>query len=389
LSTFHEHACRLEEAIWQVAIREFGGRARKQREVVRAVLELSESYNRGQPPGNPGTMDLLASLVFFTVADMPKAALPLAELTLQRQLRPAVEGAPLRVLDVGAGCGGMTLGLLGLMDALGLGAPLEVTAVDSSARSLELMAMVIDVARREEAVSREVRLNTRCHNLTRGLDGDGEVDLILVGNLLNELPSRARLPLVRRLLQRLSPGGHLLAVEPALKPTARDLHALRDAVLAEQGNTVFGPCTRKGPCPALCGDRDWCVEKRPWRPPTALQRLIHASGLRRQNVTFAYLSVNRHGATASGDRGDAWRVVSKPLRSKGKRELYLCGEPGRLLATRLNRHRSSKNNAMERLRRGHLVWLEEAQQNGEQRLVLTGDTTVQSEDPADPRQWME
>ena len=390
MGTFYDHICRLEEAIWKVAYREFGGRARKQREVVRGIMGLSEAYNSGRPPGTPGPLDQLASLVFFTLADTPKAALPLGELALSQELEPADTQQPMRVLDVGAGCGGMTLGLLGLMNALDLRSDVAVTAVDSNARSLELLAMTLDEARQAGALGRELTLDTRRQDLTRGLDGGEQVDLVLVGNLLNELPSKKRLPLVRRLLQCLRPGGHLLVVEPALKPTARDLHSLRDELMAEGGTSIFGPCTRSGPCPALCSDRDWCIEKRAWRPPTVLQRLIHASGLRRQSATFAYLSLNRHGATAGGSRAGAWRVVSKPLRSKGKRELYLCGPEGRALVTRLNRHRSSSNIPLERLRRGHLAWLDGAVEgNAGQRVKVQLATAVEGRDPADPRSWIE
>ena len=387
MSTFYDHCCRLEEVIWEVAHREFGAQARKQSVVVQGIKDLSEAYNSGRPPAAPGALDLLAGLVFFTVADMPKAALPLAELVLGRELEPPA-GEPLRVLDVGAGCGGMTLGLLGLLEALDRRPALAVTAVDSNLRSLELLARTVDEARRQEAFSWQLSLTTRRQDLSRGLGDCEEADLILVGNLLNELPSPARLPLVLRLLKQLRPGGHLLVVEPALRPIARDLHALRDQVVAEGAAGIFGPCTRQGPCPALTDDRDWCVEKRSWRPPPQLQRLIHATGLRRQNATFAFLSLNRHGATVCGERGDAWRVVSKPLRSKGKKELFVCGEAGRLLATRLNRHRTSGNRPLEQLRRGHLAWLEGIEQLGEKRIVLGPDTEVTGEDPADPMRWI-
>ncbi len=382
--TFYDQMCGLEQVIWRVAEQELGARARKQRLVVQAVKELSEAYNRGLPPETFREPDLLANLVFFTVADMPKMALALAELALGGELP---SGSPLRVLDVGAGCGGMTLGLLGLMDALKLETPLEVTALDSSTRAMELLAQTLDLGRREGVVDRQVKLTTRRQDLSRGPGGGGEADLILVGNLLNELPTPARLPLVRQLLARLAPGGHLVVVEPALKPTARDLHTLRDQLMAAGDATIFGPCTRKGPCPTLESDRDWCVEKRPWRPPPTLQRLIHATGLRRQNVTFSYLSLNRHGATAAGERGGAWRVVSKPLRSKGKRELFLCGEDGRLAAMRLNRHRSADNRPVEALRRGHLTWLEGERRKG-RRLVVAEETGVEGLDPANPGQWM-
>lgn len=386
---FEEFAARLERVIWTIAQREFGRSACSQREVQQGVLELSTAYNNGRPPSSPGPALQLASLVFFGVADLPKAAIALAELAPGRWPHPGDPDHPparLRVLDVGAGCGAMTLGLVGLAEALQLPARLEVTALDSNTRSLELMARVLDQARGAGVFSRTVELRTRRRNLIFGLPAEGgEFDLVLAGNLLNEMPYEGRLPLVQGLLRQLSAEGRLLIVEPALRQTSRDLHRLRDTLMTGRQAQVLCPCTRGGPCPALDCPRDWCMERRPWRQPPQLQRLSQATRLRRQNVSWSQLVLAPPGA-ATVHTG-AWRVVSKPLRSKGKLEIYLCGEPGRLLATRLNRHRNQRNHTVERLRRGQLARLKGPYEIRGQRLLIGPEVVVTQEDPAGVEQW--
>jgi ribosomal protein RSM22 (predicted rRNA methylase) len=51
----------------------------------------------------------------------------------------------------------------------------------------------------------------------------------------------------------------------------------------------------------------------------------------------------------------ARRVVSEPLESKGKRELYGCSDDGRVKLRLLRRHRTDANRAFERARRGDVL----------------------------------
>jgi hypothetical protein len=76
-------------------------------------------------------------------------------------------------------------------------------------------------------------------------------------------------------------------------------------------------------------------------------------------------------------------VVSTQLRSKGKHELFLCGEPGRLRATLLARHRSEENASFVRAERGQLLWLEgDLSETGPAALRLGAGTRVELLDPA-------
>lgn len=368
---------RLEQVIWTVAEGLDSGLARRPGELSRAVCELSEGYNAGQPPP-PSPIRRLARLVFFTVADLPKVAFPLAELEARQQL----PGGPLQVLDLGAGYGAQTLGLLALLETLERRDPVHVTAVDRDGEALATLAQVVHLAGQEGVLSAPVELTQQRRDLGRGAAPDGAYHLILAGSVLTELPPGARLPLVRRLLGRLLPGGQLVVIEPALRDVARQLHALRDSLVAGADATVFAPCTHQGACPMLRGERDWCMERRTWLAPPRLRQLAQATGLRRKGLAWSYLTLNRHGANIGALRPGAARVVSKPLKSKGKLEQYLCGEAGLLQAARLKRHRSADNAAMDQLQRGSLAWLTGAPPCRGSRQPVERETGVQLEDPA-------
>jgi hypothetical protein len=202
----------------------------------------------------------------------------------------------------------------------------------------------------------------------------GPYDLILLGQVLSEL-DRAASPevrvashasLVRRLAAELSEDGSLIVVEPALRDRTRHLHALRDAVVCDPGSRlhVFAPCVHDHPCPALGDPEAWChedldVDLPPWLVPVA-----RVAGLRWQGLTFSYLVLRPAAPSARDQRARRLRVVSAPIVTKGKRELFLCGAfdgcaaAARLRVTRLDRHRSPTNADWDAICRGDVVNIE-------------------------------
>jgi hypothetical protein len=200
-------------------------------------------------------------------------------------------------------------------------------------------------------------------------------DLVLLGQVLSELDTElaaaARVAkhaaLVESLLaSAVRPDGALVVVEPALRERARYLHAVRDAVLAkragEGGPNVFAPCLHRGLCPMLLTEGDWCHEDLAVDLPEWLTPIARAAGLRWQGLTFSYLILRKDGTTLE-KRGFPWRVVSGPIVSKGKRELFLCGAnggpglPSRLRVQRLDRHASAANAVWGALGRGDRIRL--------------------------------
>ena len=317
-----------------------------------AIAALSDAYNRGtaRPPRDPAS--LAARLAFFLRADLPKAGVCVAEC----RAAGIAWRSPLRVLDAGAGLGAAGLGAVAELRAGGHEGPIHVVSLDDDAAALELGHALYK--RAAAAGLAPLTHEPRLWSATDAASslGAGPYDLVVASALLCEL-GRPPDALAARLLGALAPDGVLVIIEPALRTTSRALLGLRDRMVATGGVTIVAPCTRSGPCPALTDERDWCHEDRPFTPSPGLARLSSAMGLRRGGLTFSYLTLRRHGPALGETSGLARpeRVVSEPLVTKGKLELWLCGPDGRHRVTRLKRDKSEANEPLGTARRGDLV----------------------------------
>jgi len=102
-------------------------------------------------------------------------------------------------------------------------------------------------------------------------------------------------------------------------------------------------------------DRDWCHFYIDWKCPEYLSELDRLSGMNHKHLKMSYFVFTRESRVTSHE-SRKWRVVSSPLVSKGKRELMLCGENGKLMkAARLDRDASDKNADLARAKRGDIV----------------------------------
>jgi SAM-dependent methyltransferase len=357
----------LEAVLWDVARARLPAGRLQPRALAAAIAEQSERYTtRREELDRAGAGALLAArLLFFGPSDAARLEVPLAELGAVAPLPPR-----LRVLDLGAGTGAMTLGLASYLRRRGTAAEVEVEALDQDAEGLALVAAVAERARATLAPLR-LEVRTRTADLAgRHELPPGPFDLVLAGSVLNELhvtaPDRAerRAALIVAAAARLHPEGALIVVEPALRLTARDLAALRPRVTAA-GLTLFAPCPHAAACPLLVRERDWCHEARRVAAPPRLQELVRSTGLRQSEVRFAYLTLRRGGPSLAEARSAGWRVVSNPLPAKGLTALELCGAGRAVRVERLDRDATPGNAAWDDLRRGDLVHLEPPPGEGE------------------------
>jgi ribosomal protein RSM22 (predicted rRNA methylase) len=349
----------LEDAVRAAVREQLGAEALATGPLVRAIVERSRRYTseRERLSAAP-TGDLAARAAFFTIADAMKVALPLGELAARDAL-PARR--PLRVVDVGAGCGTMTLGLVVCVDGA-----LEVPAIERDAAALRLAARSIAVFG-----GARVKLQTVTGDVSSALP---PADLVLLGSVLNELPAEQALRVVERGLAALAGDGALIVIEPALRDTSRALHAIRDQVIARGGH-VFAPCTRRtAPCPMLASPDDWCHEDRPLKLPPATAELARLTHLRDDGMKLSYLTLRKAPLDLAADPG-AWRVVAAPHAQKGKLELLGCGASGHRTLRLLKRHRAPGNRELERADRGDVLILTGAADDGT-RLELSTTTTV-------------
>ena len=342
----------VEEALWAAARRRLDPSLLGGATLTAAVIDRSRRYTseRDQlalPGPARAASDLAARALFFTIADAGKLHLPLAEL-VGRGPAGFLAG-DLAVLDLGAGCGAMTLGLLTFLAARGWRGAITVTLVDHDADALAIAADAIAAV--AAALKLPCTIATQVDDVTAP-QPRGAFDLVLAGSVLNELADGVAA--VEAMLAALAPSGVAIVVEPALRITTRGLHAIRDALIDGGRATVLAPCTRRAaPCPALADDRDWCHDHRPVTLPPRTRQLANVTGLRDGELKLAFLAL-AHPAAAPPP-SPAWRVVDDPHGTKGKIELTGCGAPGWVDVRLLRRNRSASNRPAERAHRGDVL----------------------------------
>lgn len=367
----------LEDVVYAAARDVVGEEALATSALVSAIIDRSRRYTsereRLSAPADR-TADLAARAAFFTIADAMKVAVPLAEL-VGRAALPARR--PLRVVDIGAGCGAMSLGLVAHLGSDARGdAAFEILAIDRDVDALRIAgAAVRGLAARRRI---DVAITTRSADVTATTVPP--CDLALAGSVLNELPAPARRALVERALAAIAPDGAVILIEPALRDTSRALHELRDAILAAGTASVFAPCTRRGgPCPALADPDDWCHEDRSITLPPRTAELARLTHLRDSGMKFSYL-VLRHADAPLVAAPHAWRVVGQPRPAKGKLEVYGCSDAGRVPLRLLKRNRAEANRAFERARRGDVLVADAPVRD--ERVEITRDVSVERIEPA-------
>jgi len=355
------HALSLEEDV-----------ARLSRLLTKERGSLPKAYLR-----DPGLRK--AYLTYFLPPNLDKIGIPLRELALHPAKLLAKE--TLHILDLGSGPGTALLGIRRYFARNRMQVRLECTAVDQVGENLR----EAEVLFREQ--SGVAGVPATLATVTSGIlavaeHSGGPFDIVVLSNVLNELYLREpegtmkRTTLVGRIMERfLAPDGSCIIIEPALRETARDLLMVRDG-LVDGGSTVFSPCLVQGHCPALVNLKDWCHEDRPWDPPENIKEIDSRIGLRKDALKFSYVVLRKDGRTlADICDPDAYRVVSEPLVSKGKHELFLCGREGRRLAMRLDKDAVSGNEAFAQLVRGDVVRVE-SMVIEDKRFKITKDTQV-------------
>lgn len=341
------------------------------------LAELSRAYNAGLAGDDAGgagrgraPLPLDARVAFSFPRDVPKGGAAVREIVASGALALAPD-RPLRVLDLGAGLGAMSHGIVRALEASGARGAVEALLVDDDERVLEAArAIAREASTRLGGGAVELVVRTRAGRVDRGTPLPA-ADLVVLGQVLSELDRSAtpadrvarHVDLLRGVADAsLAPGGWVVIVEPALRDRTRHLHAVRDALLASGAALdVVAPCLHASPCPALAAAREWChedlrVDLPPWVAP-----LARAAGLRFQGLTFSYLVLQKRAVAPIAQvpaHRVRLRVISERIETKGKSELFGCTAAGeRVRFRRLDRDRSEANAAWDDLERGDVVTL--------------------------------
>jgi len=362
----------------------------------KGLRPLSDHFNGIAPIAASNYFNLkeyrAAYLLYFFAANWAKMTDILQQTARHLPILPSY-----RLLDLGSGPGSMSLAAIdGLQNHLkATHAPAATVHLDWVDQSRSALADAQGLSRQlftDQTITSRLLVDRASPRTFLQL-GKDPYDLIILGDMLNELDMPARFDLVERCLtSKLAPHGSLIVVEPALQKTARDLQHLRDRLVKEIPTTrILAPCLRQGLCPLNhYNRRDWCHFYSAWQRPAWLDMLENTAGLRKDWLKYAYLVFQNTAQPRTRPqptphaRTTTWRVISNPMKGKGTQELVLCGPQGRLHLTGHFQNKSLKNGDFFNLRRGDPVaivpteWRDlcERAEGWDYRLVLTPDHTI-------------
>ena len=339
------------EAAWEAILTNAAPRTTTSSALAVMVERVSRRYN-GEEVVIARSDELLARTLFWFARDIQKPGLAIAELARAG----ALPSRPLSVLDVGAGMGATSLGLLRALADPEIAArtPVRIERIDALDRDGEALAIfgrIAESALRAGLIAEGTAVRSFTGDLlaaasdaTSGLPSVRRpYDLVVAGSVLVEVTRAAGDEIARgaaiadRIHQLvdaapLAPDGAMIVIEPATRADTRPLHHARAALL-ERGYGIFAPCTHSEACPMLERDRDWCHEDLAANLPPWLVPIAREAGLRWEGLTFSYLVVRRdrtHSvrdivAREAGADLVPVRIVSQPRSTKGKTEAFASG----------------------------------------------------------------
>ena len=170
----------------------------------------------------------------------------------------------LKILEIGAGVGGATVGLI---DRLGTDCLVSYRAIEPSEHAVEILRLVVE----------RTHPNVQADIETRPIEStslDDTYDLIVCSKVLNELEDPVSV--MARLAAQLAPDGSLLAIEPADERTSRGLRRIERSAVVRSPLEIYSPTVRLWPDREPTTD-DWSfVEQEPIMVPEVQRRLDEA-----------------------------------------------------------------------------------------------------------------
>ena len=331
------------------------------------VQHLSDLFTTRRSAGFGGYDEdpraLAAYGLFFFPQTFTRVRFPLVELLEYRGWKPPTH-RPLRIMDLGTGTGSALFGAVRLLQDLPGISELEATAVDQSAESLRIA----------RAIARDLfelwpRTTWDMHKGDLAQPGTWPAsprqwDLIMLSFSFNEAfleqSTERQEQWLEALAHRLTPGGVLLLIEPALRETSERLELLRDGVMQGEEWTILGPCLHHRPCPLLRSGSFWCHEVRRWKPPESLVSINRKLYRSIETLKFSYLAL-KHGSPGQRERaeGDAGhlRLIAPMTEVKGKFITSGCAADGNRYGYELQTRGLSKSQKKEwkRIERGDIL----------------------------------
>lgn len=323
---------------------------RVSQELASALVELSDMFTSGRAELPSDYFDLLlhrdAYLAGFTLTNAAKISWLLEQ---HNHLFP--KNGELSVLDIGSGPGTCIFAASEYLSRHRPGQKVRFVGLEKNRSMVEAAAVLAkDILPKEHSVEWVISDASKVNRIIK----NAEFNVSIAANVFNEIESASEVLLLCKKILRSS--GALFVVDPALKNTTRALMELRDSIVDAGGAVVFAPCTHQKNCPMLkANKRDWCHFYVEWSRLSLIEEIDRATRLDHRYLKMGYMVFVRMDGSLRKNNDRPWRVVSAPLKTKGKTEIVVCGNGGLKKLRRLDRDRTEENAFFDTIKRGDLI----------------------------------
>ena len=288
-------------------------------ELIDAYQQLSHRYR--QPNYKPGFQN------DTEVKAYAAARMPATVAAVVRTLKELPENfSPTTVLDLGAGTGAASVGILQHFPSVK-----NLTLIEQDGRALSCAKKLLSL------INQDIHIDFNQQNLSNYAN-DEPVDLVVLSYVLNELPITEQQKILDKLMGNQS--NYILIVMPGTPTCFQQLLILRQQAI-EGGYFVAAPCPHQQACPMATTSTDWCHFKvRLAR--TRTHRLFKEATLNFEDEKFCYLLLSKKTESAN-----VARIVKNPLHRSGHSLFDVCdnGELKRVVIGR--KHKSLYKKAVK------------------------------------------
>ncbi|MEP7235046.1 MAG: small ribosomal subunit Rsm22 family protein [Ignavibacteriota bacterium] len=269
--------------------------------------------------------------LYYMTTNLLKVIPPLNEISFSPSENIASE---YRILDLGTGTGAASWGSLSYLNNSLHDQIIDVVLSDSLTENLREAEhfgkyFIKKLQARSQLYFEQFDLRDP-KNIPALIRTKAPYKLIMMMNVLNELPEKNDTVLLEILLTLLDTHGSVLIIEPATRVESRRLLGFRDLAV-NLGATIYSPCTRQESCPALSEEGDWCHNNIPWERPHFIMSIDEIVGTLRLSLKSSYVVLRKDSQTLGANLGEKnlQRVVSERFDEKGRIRSILCGKDGR------------------------------------------------------------
>lgn len=268
----------------------------------------------------------------------------------------------IQIADLATGTGGFAQGIVHGLSSYSFSS-FKVTLQDRSRPALDAAAAEFSAVFSHLNLSLETRNGT----LPKYFPPLSDVQILSWGNMLTEwdLTRDTTKKLLGHIDQVLVPGGLLIIAEPADRISSRKLHQFsNDLLVGLPGFMILGPCpnNRKGNCPALENENDWCHEDRPHQFSSELIHLSKRLGHIKDSLKMSYLICQKtevpaapHPEPLETEYSTMWKMISEMTHERGLSKSTFCDGIEWNTYRLLKRHKAPENSSFFHLKKGQVV----------------------------------